>query len=160
MDQWNRMESPGKKSRYLWLINLWQRRQEYKMGKRQSLQQVVRESVPRQVDKKSRVPEEEKGVWGSRSTDRRLEFSRRRKRQTFFFSTFLSLSPELMIIQQTTQFKLCTKDYITTMYPAWGQFLLPENLLANPVILKCKLWEWIWLKFSQTWDIPLIYCNN
>ena len=160
MDQWNRMESPGKKSRYLWLINLWQRRQEYKMGKRQSLQQVVRESVPRQVDKKSRVPEEEKGVWGSRSTDRRLEFSRRRKRQTFFFSTFLSLSPELMIIQQTTQFKLCTKDYITTMYSVWGQFLLPENLLANPVILKCKLWEWIWLKFSQTWDIPLIYCNN
>ena len=45
-----------------------------------------------------------------------------------FFSTFLSLphiklfffSPlrELMIIQQTTLFKLCTKDYIMTMYPA------------------------------------------
>ena len=86
------------------------------MGKRQSLQQVVRESIPRQVDKKSGVPKEEKGVWGSRSTDRGLEFSRRRKGQTFFFSTFLSLSPELMIIQQTTQFKLCTKDYITTMY--------------------------------------------
>ena len=32
-----------------------------------------------------------------------------------------------MIIQQTTQFKLCTKDYITTMYPAWGQFLFPES---------------------------------
>ena len=24
-----------------------------------------------------------------------------------------------MIIQQTTQFKLCTMDYITTMYPVW-----------------------------------------
>ena len=24
------------------------------------------------------------------------------------------------------------------MYPAQGRFLLPENLLANPVILKCK----------------------
>ena len=35
-----------------------------------------------------------------------------------------------------------SKDYITIMYPAWGQFLLPENFLANPVILKCKLWEW------------------
>ena len=44
-----------------------------------------------------------------------------------FFSTFLSLSyiklfffslRELMIIQQTTLFKLCTKDYIRTMYPA------------------------------------------
>ena len=99
------------------------------MGKRQSLQQVVRESIPGQVDKKSGVPEEEKGVWGSRSTDRGLEFSRRRKGQTSFFfsSTFLSRSPikcffslslELMITQQTTQFKLCPKDYITTMYPA------------------------------------------
>ena len=53
-----------------------------------------------------------------------LEFSRRRKGQTslfFFSSAFLSLkelSPELMITQQTTRFKLCTKDYITTMYPA------------------------------------------
>ena len=51
------------------------------------------------------------------------------------------------------------------MYLAAGQFLLPENLLTNPdilecimgvvwrillllnsnfVILKCKLWEWVW----------------
>ena len=49
-----------------------------------------------------------------------------------------------MITQQTTQFKLYTRDYITTMYPAWGQFLLPENLLTNPDILKCVSWEWIW----------------
>ena len=34
---------------------------------------------------------------------------------TQFF--FFSLSLELMITQQTTQFKLCTRDYITTMYP-------------------------------------------
>ena len=32
-----------------------------------------------------------------------------------------------MITQQTTQFKLCTKDYITTTFPAWGHFLLPES---------------------------------
>ena len=51
-----------------------------------------------------------------------------------------------MITQQITQFKLCTKDYIKTMYPAQGQFLgkkqtnkQTKNLLANPVILKCKL---------------------
>ena len=30
------------------------------------------------------------------------------------------------------------KDYITTMYPAQGLFLLLKNLLTNPVILKCK----------------------
>ena len=35
---------------------------------------VVRESIPRQVDKKSRGSQGERG----------LEFSRRRKRQTFF----------------------------------------------------------------------------
>ena len=53
----------------------------------------VRESIPRQVDKKSRAPEEQKGVWGSQGGDRGLEFSKRRKGQTFFFfSTFLSLS--------------------------------------------------------------------
>ena len=52
----------------------------------------MRESIPRQVDKKSGVPKEAKGVCGSPGGDRGLEFSRRRKGQTFFFSTFLSLS--------------------------------------------------------------------
>ena len=57
----------------------------------------MRESVPRQVDKKSGFhTEEEKGVWGSQGGDNRLEFSRRRKGQTSFFFffylfTFLSL---------------------------------------------------------------------
>jgi len=46
---------------------------------------LVRESIPRQVDKKSRVPEKERGVWGSSRGDRNLEFSRRRKGQTSFF---------------------------------------------------------------------------
>jgi len=45
----------------------------------------MRESIPRQVDKKSGAPEEEKGVWGSQGGDKGLEFSRRRKGQTFFF---------------------------------------------------------------------------
>ena len=44
----------------------------------------MKESIPRQGDKKSGVPEEEKGVWGSQGGDRGLEFSRRRKGQTFF----------------------------------------------------------------------------
>ena len=59
----------------------------------------MRESIPRQVEKKSRVPEEEKGVWGSQGGDRGLEFSRRRKGQIFFFPAFRS------------------KDYTTIMYP-------------------------------------------
>ena len=45
---------------------------------------LVRESIPRQVDKKPGVPEEEKGVWGSWRGDRSLEFSRRGKGQIFF----------------------------------------------------------------------------
>ena len=86
----------------------------------------VRESILRQVDKKAGVPKAAKVAWGSHIGDRGLEFSRRRKGQTPFFpSTFLSLSHikcffslslELMTPQQTTQFKLCTKDYITTVY--------------------------------------------
>ena len=43
------------------------------------------ESIPRQVDRKPGVPEEERGVWGSRRGDRGLEFSRRKKGQTPFF---------------------------------------------------------------------------
>ena len=46
-----------------------------------------------------------------------------------------------MITQQTTQFKPWTKDYMTTVYPAWGQFLLPENLLANPDAKNWLIWK-------------------
>ena len=42
---------------------------------------ILRESIPRQVDKKSGGPQGEKG----------LEFSRRRKGQMFFPSTFLRI---------------------------------------------------------------------
>ena len=37
---------------------------------------ILRESIPRQVDNKSGIPEEEKGVWGSQGGDRGQEFSR------------------------------------------------------------------------------------
>ena len=40
-DQLNGNREPRNKPIHLWSINLQQRRQEYKMGKRQSLQQVV-----------------------------------------------------------------------------------------------------------------------
>ena len=50
---------------------------------------ILTESIPRQADKKSGVPEEKRRVWGSRGGDRGLEFSRRRKGQVFGF--FFSL---------------------------------------------------------------------
>ena len=43
----------------------------------------MRESIPRQVDKKSRVPEEDRGVWNSQGGG---------KGKCLFFSLSLSLS--------------------------------------------------------------------
>ena len=85
--------------------------------------QTVRDSIPRQVDKKSGVPQEKKGVWGSQGGDRGLEFSRRRKGQ-FFFSRLHSLG--------------LYNNNVSCLRTVSG-----KNLLANPVILKCKLWEWV-----------------
>ena len=68
----------------------------------------VRESIPRQVDKKSRAPEEQKGVWGSQGGDRGLEFSKRRKGQTFFFFPLHSL---VLVTKNIFFFKPGTDDY-------------------------------------------------
>ena len=54
------------------------------------------------------------------SGDRSLEFSRRRKGETFFFPLH-----SLVSVNYTTQFKLCTRDYTTvylvgrTVSPSW-----------------------------------------
>ena len=71
----------------------------------------MRESVPRQIDKKSRGPQGERG----------LEFSGRKKGQTFFVPLHsLGLYNSNVSCLRTVSGK---------------------NLLANPVILRCKLWE-------------------
>ena len=94
----------------------------------------MRESIPRQMDKKSRVPKEEKGVWGSWSGDRGLEFSRRRKGQ-FFFSLH-----SLVLVNYTTQFKLCTRDYTASLVaqmvkhlPAMGETWVWSLGLEDPL---------------------------
>ena len=56
---------------------------------------VLEESIPRQVNKKSGGPQGESS----------LEFSRRKKGQTFFFPLH-----SLVLVNYTTQFKLCTRD--------------------------------------------------
>ena len=61
--------------------------------------QGVRESVPRQVDKKSGVPKEERGVWDSQGGGK--------DKHLFFPSTFLSLSH----IKLFFFFKPGTDDY-------------------------------------------------
>ena len=73
----------------------------------------MRESFPRQVDKKSRRPQGERG----------LEFSRRKKGQAVFPLHSLRLY----------------NNNVSCLRTVSGL-----NLLVNPVILKCKLWEWVW----------------
>ena len=81
---------------------------------------VVKKSITRQVDKKSGVPKEDRRVWNSQGggKDKHFFFFLSRFLSLSYIKHFFSLSPELMITQQTTQFKLCTKDYITPMYCA------------------------------------------
>ena len=52
----------------------------------------MRESIPRQIDKKFRVPKEEKGLWGSRSRDWRCGILKGEKRTNFFSTAFLQFS--------------------------------------------------------------------
>ena len=54
-----------------------------------SLSVRVRESIPRQTDKKSRVPKEEKGVWASQSGDG-VWNSQGGGKDKLFLSTFLA----------------------------------------------------------------------
>ena len=76
------------------------------------LPKVLRESITRQVDKNSGGPQGERG----------LEFSRRRKGQTFFPLHSLGLY----------------NNNVSCLRTVSGKYLL-----ANPIILKYKLWEWV-----------------
>ena len=106
----------------------------------------MRESFPRQVDKKSRGPQGERG----------LEFSRRKKGKTFFPSLHsLGLyNSNVLCLRTVSGLNLLAnsvnygsrpalyKDYITTMYYVFClRTVSGLNLLANSVILQCKLWE-------------------
>ena len=71
---------------------------------------LVRKSFPRQVDRESRGPQGERG----------LEFSRRKKEQTFFPLHSLGLY----------------NNNVSCLRTVSGL-----NFQANPVILRCKLWE-------------------
>ena len=72
----------------------------------------MRESILGRLIRSLRFPNKERGVWNSQGEG---------KNKRFFHSlhkTLFSLSPELMITQQTIQFKLYTKNYIATIFPA------------------------------------------
>ena len=56
---------------------------------------VLKQSICKQLDKKSMFPKEQNGVWGSQSPDMGLEFSSWRKKQTIFFPVHSSLTHKI-----------------------------------------------------------------
>ena len=83
----------------------------------------MRESFPRQVDKESRGPQGE----------RVLEFSRRKKGQTFF--SFSTIYNNILLLGLYNNNVSCLRT-VSGLRTVFGL-----KLLANSVILKCKLWE-------------------
>ena len=66
----------------------------------------------------------------------------------FFFFLFSSLS-QIDDYNKTTELKICTKDYITTMYPTWGQFLLPEKKVKVKSLSRVRLSATPWTVAHQ-----------
>ena len=52
---------------------------------------ILRESIPREVDKKSRVPEEEKGVQSLQEGERGLGALKKKRTHVFFFPHYFVL---------------------------------------------------------------------
>ena len=46
------------------------------------------------------------------------------------------------------------------MYPAWAQFLLPENLLTNPDILEFILWERVWFSSVELLSLVWLFATH
>ena len=87
----------------------------------------MRESIPRQVDKKSGIPKEEKVIWAHEAEVGFWNSQGGGKDKHIFFplhslvfvtENIFLLKPSTDDYTQTTHFKLCTKDYITTIHPS------------------------------------------
>ena len=87
----------------------------------------VREPIPRQVDKKS------PGSWRKREGSGILKEEERTS--VFFVKPRANdcTTKQLILLKDMLSLKLCIL--------LEDMFLLLENLLTNPVILKCILWE-------------------
>ena len=99
-----------------------------------SLSVRVRESIPRQIDKKSRVPKEEKGFWASQSGDG-VWNSQGEGKDKLFLSTFLAAAAKSLQSCPT----LC--DIINRSPPG----------SAVPGLLQARTLEWIAISFSNAW---------
>ena len=92
----------------------------------------MRESIPRQIDKKSRVPKEEKGVWASQSGDG-VWNSQGGGKDKLLLSTFLAAAAKSLQSCPT----LC--DIIDRSPPG----------SAVPGLLQARTLEWIAISFSN-----------
>ena len=108
--------------------------------------------ILRQVDKKSGVPEEEKGVWGSWGTNffsillcfshirfvLSSELLWQQSLTLIFFKPRANdyTTKQLILLKGVFFLKLCANDYMTTMYLAQGHVSSYRNLLTNLVILR------------------------
>ena len=72
----------------------------------------MRESIPRWVDKKSRVPKDERRVWSSQGGEKDKFF--------YFFKPRADdyTTEQLILLKDMFVLNLCTNDFIATMYPA------------------------------------------
>ena len=100
----------------------------------------MRQPIPRHVDKKSGVPEEEKPVQGSQGEDRGLEFSRKRKGQTFF-----SYNPRTAAAAAAAAAAESHQSCVTLCDPT------DSSPPGSPVpgILQARTLEWVAISFSN-----------
>ena len=100
----------------------------------------VRKSIPRQIDKKFRVPKEEKWVWCSQSGDWGSGILKEEKRTNFFFffpSTILAAAATAKLPQSCPT--LCDP---TDSSPPGS---------PDPGILQARTLEWVAISFSNAW---------
>ena len=97
------------------------------------MQMILRESIPRQIDKKFRVPKEEKGVWGSWSGDWGSEILKEEKRTNSFSSEFLQFSS----VQFTRS--LVVQLFVTPWIAAWQVSLSITNSQSLPKLMSIEL---------------------
>ena len=116
----------------------------------------MRESIPRQIDKKSRVPKEEKGVWGSQSGDWGSGTLKEEKGKTFFFKPRAD--------DCTTKQLILLKDiFFLKLYESESEVAQSCLTLFNPMdcslpgssihgIFQARILVWVAISFPR--DLP------
>ena len=113
------------------------------------MQMILRESIPRQIDKKFRVPKEEKGVWGSWSGDWGSEILKEEKRTNSFSSYFFS----------SVQFSSLAHSWSNSLWPHESQHGRSPCPSRTPGVYpnSCPLSRWCYPAISSS-VVPFSSC--